>query len=38
MRSYCYYDGNCLNLPFESLIITLANSKELEIVKSQYLL
>mmetsp|Transcript_1112 Transcript_1112/g.2038 ORF Transcript_1112/g.2038 Transcript_1112/m.2038 type:complete len:251 (+) Transcript_1112:1003-1755(+) len=38
MRSYCYYDGNCLNLALESLIITLPKGQELEIVKSQYLL
>ena len=34
MRSYCYYNGNCLNLALESLLITLPSGKELEIVKA----
>ena len=38
MRSYCYYEGNCLNLGLESLFLTLPNGKELEIIKNQYLL
>ena len=37
MRSYCYYEGNCLNLGLNSLYITMPDGKELEIVKEQYL-
>lgn len=33
MRSYCYYEGNCLNLGLNSLYISFPNGKELEIVK-----
>jgi len=38
MRSYCYYQGNCLNLGLQSLFVTLPQGEELEIVKAQYLL
>lgn len=34
MRSYCYYEGNCLNLGLNSLFLTFPDGKELEIVKS----
>jgi hypothetical protein len=34
MRSYCYYEGNCLNLGLKSLFITFPDGKELEIVKN----
>jgi len=33
MRSFCYYEGNCLNLGFKSLYITMPDGKELEVVK-----
>lgn len=37
MRSYCYYQGNCMSLGLESLFVTLGTSDVFEIVKSQYL-
>jgi hypothetical protein len=38
MRSYCYYNGNCMSLGLESLFIQIPQGEVFEIIKSQYTL
>jgi len=34
MRSYCYYNGNCMSLGLESLFIQIPQGEVFEIIKS----